>query len=151
MNSNLNTEELSSLLERQLEILSALLMLAQQQVDYLGADNVELLLSMLARKQPLINELLELQANLQPFREQDPEQREWVSEHKRAHCQQLVAQCTQMHQELLRLEAMMLSELELHRNAVAAQLQDGRDATLAHTAYSAEALLDESTFDLTSS
>lgn len=151
MRQDLETSELRKCLERQLEILSALLLLAQQQADCLGADDVEVLLSMLARKQPLLAELLELQEKLRPYREQDPEQRVWTSTAQREHCQQLVANCTQVHQEILRLEASTLTVLEQHRNAIAAQLQDGRDATLAHTAYSATSLLDESSFDLTNS
>ncbi len=151
MEEALETFELSKLMEQQFEILSALRMLAQQQSECLGVDDVEVLLSMLARKQPLLAELLELQAKLKPHREQAVAERRWQSTEQHEACQKLAASCSQMHQEILRMEAATLAELEQHRNAIAAQLQDGRDATLASTAYSAESLLDESSFDLTNS
>ncbi len=151
MDASLEPLKLSQLIERQLEILSALLVLAQQQSGCLGVDDVEVLLSMLARKQPLLAELLELQSQLRPYRDVAPEQRTWQSAAQRESCQQIAEACAHTHQEILRLETSTLSELEQHRNAIAAQLQDGRDATLASTAYSAESMLDECSFDLTNS
>ena len=151
MESQLETQRLSELIERQFELMHALLLLAQQQSECLGTDDVEVLLSILARKQPLLEELLALQLDLKPFREQDPEQRIWSSLSSREHCQEKLLKCSQMYQQIVQIESTALSTLELHRNAIAAQLQDGRDATLANTAYSTEALLEESTLDLTNS
>lgn len=149
MEPKTDTQQLSDLIERQLSILSALRLLAVQQADCLGADDGELLLSMIARKQPLIEELLQIQIELQPYRNEDPDQRVWSDSAARERCKAMVASCDQLHQEIVRLESQSLDELENNRNAVAAQLQDCRDASLATSAYTADTVLSQSSLDLT--
>lgn len=151
MEPGFETQRISELFERQYELLAALHVLAQQQSECIGVDDVEVLLSLLARKQPLLEELLALQAELKIFREQDPDQRVWRSPSERQKCLETQCKCSQMHREIVQLESATLSAIESHRNAIAAQLQDGRDASLANTAYSTDSLLEESTFDLTNS
>ncbi len=149
METTTDSQQLSALIDRQWNILSALRVLALQQLECLGADEGEMLLSMIARKQPLIEELLLIQTQLMPFRNQDPEQRAWRDEASRERCKAKQASCEQLHQEIVSLESMALGELEINRNAVAAQLQDCRDATLAASAYTADTVLAESSLDLT--
>lgn len=144
-----DTKKLAQLIQRQWTALSALRQLILQQSECLGADNVELLLSLLARKQPLLEELLQVQSELSVYRDQDAEQRQWSSAAERLACQALAAKCDEVHQEILRLENGALGELEIRRTAVAAQLQDCRDSTLANSAYSSEAFLESSSLDLT--
>ena len=146
-----DTQQLSALMERQLNVLSALKMLALQQTECLGADQVELLLSMIARKQPLIEEFLQIHSELKPFQDQAPDNRMWGDTPSRTRCRELLASCRKLHQEIVRLESQALGELELNRNAVAAQLQDCRDATLASSAYLTDTILAESSLDLTNS
>jgi hypothetical protein len=146
-----DTQQLSALMERQLNVLSALKMLAVQQVECLGADHVELLLSLIARKQPLVDEFLQIHALLKPFQDQDPDDRRWGDKAARTRCRELSESCSKLHQEILRLESQALGELELNRNAIAAQLQDCRDATLASSAYLTDTILAESSLDLTNS
>lgn len=146
-----NTQQLSALVERQLNVLSDLRMLAMQQAECLGADHVELLLSLIARKQPLIEEFLQIHAALKPFRDDDPEKRIWNNESERVRCREQLESCNRLHQEIVRLESHALGELELNRNAIAAQLQDCRDATVASSAYLTDSILAESTLDLTNS
>ena len=146
-----DTQQLSALIERQVNVLSALKMLAVQQAECLGADHVELLLSLIARKQPLIEEFLQIHTELKPFRDQDPDKRAWSDTKARTRCQELLENCNKLHQEIERLESLALGELELNRNAIAAQLQDCRDATLASTAYLTDSILAESSLDLTNS
>lgn len=146
-----DTQQLSALMERQWNVLSAMKMLAVQQADCLGADQVELLLSLIARKQPLIEEFLQIHSLLKPFQAQDPEQRAWSDPKDRARCRDLLEGCSKVHQEIVSLESQALGELELNRNAIAAQLQECRDATLASTAYLTDTILAESSLDLTNS
>jgi hypothetical protein len=146
-----DTQHLSALIERQWSILSALRLLAVHQADCLGADHVELLLSMIARKQPLLDELLQIQTLLNPYRGQDPDLRIWSDAAERERCKAMLVSCDQLHQEIVRLESHALDELEVQRSAVAAQLQECRDATLASSAYTSETILAESSFDLTNS
>jgi hypothetical protein len=146
-----DTQQLSALMERQLSVLSALKVLALQQTECLGADQVELLLSMIARKQPLIEEFLRIHSELKPFQDQDPDSRIWGNPSARTRCRELLESCHKLHQEIVRLESQALGELELNRNAIAAQLQDCRDATLASSAYLTDNILAESSLDLTNS
>lgn len=146
-----DTQQLSSLMERQWSVLSALKMLAVQQAECLGPDDIEQLLSLIARKQPLIEEFLQIQVLLKPFEAQDPEKRTWSAPQARERCRELLDSCNKLHQEIVQLESQALGELELNRNAVAAQLQDCRDATLAATAYLTDTILTESSLDLTNS
>jgi len=146
-----DTQQLSAIMERQLNVLSALRMLAVQQAECLGADHVELLLSLIARKQPLIEEFLQIHAELKPFRDEDPDKRLWSDTKDRTRCRELLESCNKLHQEIVRLESHALVELELNRNAIAAQLQDCRDATLASSAYLTDSILAESSLDLTNS
>ncbi len=146
-----NTQQLSALMERQLNVLTALKTLAVQQVECLGADHVELLLSLIARKQPLIDEFLQIHADLRPFQDQDPDKRVWIESKARTRCRELLDGCNKLQQEIMRLESHALDELELNRNAIAAQLQDCRDASLASSAYLTDSILTESSFDLTNS
>ena len=146
-----DTQQLSALIERQVNVLSALKMLTVQQTECLGADQVELLLSMIARTQPLIEEFLQIHSELKPFQDQDPDSRIWADTPARTRCRELLESCRKLHQEIVRLESQALGELELNRNAIAAQLQDCRDATLASTAYLTDTLLAESSLDLTNS
>ncbi len=146
-----DTQQLSALMERQLNVLSALKILAVQQAECLGADHVELLLSLIARKQPLIEEFLQIHAQLKPFQSDDPDKRVWTDNPSRQRCRELLDGCNKLHQEIMRLESHALGELEQNRNAIAAQLQDCRDATLASTAYLTDSILTESSLDLTNS
>jgi hypothetical protein len=146
-----DTQQLSALMERQMTVLSALKMLAVQQTECLGTDHVELLLSLIARKQPLIEEFLQIHSELKPFQDQDPDKRTWSDAKARTRCRELLESCHNLQQEIVRLESKALDELERNRNAIAAQLQDCRDATLASTAYLTDTILAESTFDLTNS
>ena len=146
-----DTQQLSALMERQMTVLSALKMLAVQQTECLGTDHVEQLLSLIARKQPLIEEFLQIHSELKPFQDQDPDKRKWSDAKARARCRELLESCNNLQQEIVRLESKALDELELNRNAIAAQLQDCRDATLASTAYLTDAILAESSLDLTNS
>lgn len=146
-----DTQQLSAVLERQLIVLSALKMLAVQQADCLGADHVELLLSLIARKQPLVEEFMQLHTMLKPFMDEDPETRVWSDAGARARCRELSENCNKLHQDIMRLESHALNELEINRNAIAAQLQDCRDGTVASSAYLTDSILAESSLDLTES
>jgi hypothetical protein len=142
---------LAKLIERQWNALTALHELAVEQQSCLGAEKAELLLSLIARKQPLVEELDQIRIALQPYREQDPELRQWPDGQSRKICQAMSTRCDELHQEVLRLENVALTQMELQRNAIAAQLQDCRDSTIATTAYATDSLLDDGGgLDLTS-
>ena len=61
-------ESLAGLLERQHEVLAALLALSRRQGDHIDAEDDEGVLAVLAERQPLVDELLRLGDRIRPLR-----------------------------------------------------------------------------------
>lgn len=142
------TENLLACMQKRLELLQALLALSEAQVAAASDSEVDATLGLLARKQLLLEELADVQTRLAPYMQDEPEQRVWSSSGRREQCQLLAAQGQQLLQTAMQLEQGVLDQMSSRRDAVAAQLQDGRDSILAHTAYKADSLLGASTLDI---
>ncbi|MEO8271114.1 MAG: hypothetical protein ABI557_15440, partial [Aureliella sp.] len=89
-----------------------------------------------------------IQIKLKPYFNDDPEQRVWKSAQHRQRCRRLADHGQRLLQETMQLEQQALREMTSRRDAVAAQLQDGKDSILAHTAYMADSFLGESALDI---
>ncbi len=144
-----DTKSLAMLIQRQWTALSGLHQLVLEQQNCLGTDRIETLLSLIARKQPLVDELQDVSAQLQAYRVQSPEQRTWDSQEDRARCQAQAKRCEELHREIVRLEAGALELMERQRSAISSQLQDCRDSSVATTAYATQDLLSDGGLDLT--
>ncbi len=144
-----DTKSLAMLIQRQWIALSGLHQLVLEQQNCLGSDRIEMLLSLIARKQPLVEELQDISLRLQAYRDQSPEHRVWESPQERARCQAQAKQCEELHSEIVRLEAGALELMEQQRSAIASQLQDCRDSSFATTAYATQDLLSDGGLDLT--
>ena len=142
------TEILLACLQERCELLEALKILAEAQAIAAGQTEVDATLGLLGRKQALLDELAAVQQKLQPYIVDDPEQRSWSTPQRRRQCQQLAERGQRLLQATMQLEQQALAQMISRRNAVAAQLQDGRDSILAHTAYMADSLLDSGTLDI---
>lgn len=148
--SELSTEHLRSLLEQRLQALEGLLQIALHQSTCLDNENAEQLLSIVARKQPLIDQLLQVQADIQPHLAIDSELRTWSDPNDRAYCQRLATTGNEAHQSLIQIESQLLEHMQANRDAIAAQLQNGRDASLAASAYADAQVNQSSVLDFTS-
>lgn len=142
------TETLLACLQERCELLEALKVLADAQALAASQTEIDTTLGLLGRKQSLLDELAAVQQRLQPYMGDDPEQRLWSSPDRRRHGQQLAEQGQRLLQATMHLEQQALEQMTSRRNAVAAQLQDGRDSILAHTAYMADSLLGSGALDI---
>ncbi len=142
------TENLLQCMQDRLGALTALRQLADSQADAATGGDVNVTLGILARKQTLLDQLSVIQQRLQPFFDDDPEARVWTSPERREACRQHAYEGSRLLQEIMQLEKTALDEMAGRREAVAAQLQDGKDSILAHTAYTADSMLCESALDI---
>lgn len=143
-----STDHLSALVASKLEILSLLKRLAQQQLALIEAGEMTTLMKLLAAKQTLLSQLQAIEQELDPFRAEDPESRQWRSPEVRTDCQRQAVCCAQLHAELLELEKRGENEMVRRRDAAAARLQGVHCAAEASHAYAAGGLDSASPFEL---
>jgi hypothetical protein len=84
-----------------------------------------------------MDSLHQVQSDLAAYQNQDPEARVWVSPDKRSKCQDSIAVCDRILQELIVMENRSLDHMNLQREATAAQLQQNIDASTVQHAYEA--------------
>lgn len=143
------TDNLHDLMANKVDVLEQLCELARQQSSVTGMGDADLLLSFLARKQPLMDRLAELQEGLSIYAHDDPEQRLWRTDQLRMICRTASDRCQLLLSEILLLEKQSLDEMSMRRDALAAHLQDGRDGSSASQAYHWADALNEGSLDLT--
>jgi hypothetical protein len=144
------TDHLQTLLARKVHVLELLRDLARLQADANLSGESEVLLSFLARKQPLMDALADLQTELEAYRHDDPEARLWRAPDLRQQCRSDSERCQWLLAEIVLLERQTLDDLNQRRDAVASQLQNGRDASAAAAAYHSSDSILEGSLDLTS-
>lgn len=142
------TQTLVACMEQRLELLEALKALSDVQASVADEADVNTTLGILARKQALLDELNEVQQRLEPYLHDDPEQRVWPSQERRAYCQRIADQGQRWLQATLQIEQITLDKVSSRRDAVAAQLRDGQDSILAQNAYQSDQLFGSSTLDI---
>lgn len=131
----LSTESLFELIESKLHLLNEMQAMSLAQTDLVSQHDMTALMTLLSRKQELMGALGAVQSQLAQFQGQDPEQRKWSSPARRKTCQEMVARCDQLLQELIVMEDRSLGNMNLQRDIVAAQLQQNIDASTIQNAY----------------
>ena len=96
------------------------------------------LLALLAAKQRLLVGLQTLERQLDPFRRQDPDERQWTSSEAREQCAQLAAESETLLAQIVRQEIESEQEMHKHHDASAERLQAAHAAAMARGAYAAE-------------
>ena len=142
------TDRLAELVLAKVQTLEQLCELARQQSSITQTSDATLLLSFLARKQPLMDRLQEVQEALAEYQDDDPEARQWRSDEHRSACRAASDRCQQLLSEIVLLEKQSLDEMSERRDALAAQLQDTREASHAADVYHSADALAESSLDL---
>jgi len=142
------TEFLLQCMRHRRDILLALRALTSAQRESSLASDPTVTLGILARKSSLIDELTAIHQQLQPFHHDDPEHRFWPVPGQRQLCQQLTDEGQQLLREIIDMEQATVNAIATHRDAVAAQLQNGTDSVLASNAYTAGDRLHASSLDL---
>lgn len=142
------TDFLIGCMHQRCKLLEALKTLSESQSIAASHSEIDQTLGLLGRKQALLAELADVQTKLKPYFSDDPAQRVWRSSEHRMRCRSLADQCQRLLQETMRLDHEALQQMTARRDAVAAQLRDGRDSILARTAYMADSFLEESALDI---
>ncbi|HUE71333.1 MAG TPA: hypothetical protein VMP01_10655 [Pirellulaceae bacterium] len=135
-----DTNQLASLVQRKLQVLTLLARLGEQQLAVIDGGDMGLLMKLLAAKQALLVQLQELEKQLDPFRADDPESRTWASSQARAECQRQASECNQRLTEVVQLEQQAERQMVLRRDSAAARLQGVHSAAEASGAYTAAAI-----------
>ena len=141
-----STDLLFSLIESKLHLLVEMQAMSLAQTDLVAQHDMTSLMTLLSRKQDLIGALGKVQSELARFQDQDPEHRSWSTPARRKSCQEMVARCDQLLQELIVMEDRSLGSMNLQRESVVAQLQQNIDACAIQNAYQSRDL-EESSFD----
>jgi hypothetical protein len=131
----MDTELLANLIDQKQHVLTQLWQLARGQSDVVQTGDVSRLMSLLALKQRALHQLQDLERQLQPFREQDPESRTWRSPQHREQTRVASAHCESLLQQIMSTEQACVANLTLRRDAAASQLQSMHGEVVASQAY----------------
>lgn len=131
----MDTDRLKQLVGRKRQVLEMLVQLARRQSEFISASDMTTLLKLLAAKQGLLQQLQQVERQLDPFRQQDPEQRAWRSAVERQECLEATQACEVMLAELMQIEQRDENEMVRRRDVVASQLNGVHSAQEARSAY----------------
>ena len=133
----LDTNRLTDLVGKRLKSASRLRDLALRQQELIRERKMGDLMSLLARKQRLFDALRDVDRQLDPYRDQDPEARSWRCAEDRQRCARAVQCCDQLLSEVRRLEQQSERLLVRQRDDLALAVQTAHGATAARGAYAA--------------
>jgi hypothetical protein len=136
--SVLETDRLAELLNRKHHCLSELLEFGRQQLVLVDGGDITQLLRVLAAKQQLLMQLDGLERQLDPFRLQDPETRQWRTPVARAKAAEMITSTENLFREILLQEKRSEQRLRERRDDAAARLSGAHFASQARGAYAAE-------------
>ena len=131
-----------SLFETKLHLLRELQSLALDQATLVSQHDMAALMSLLSRKQSVMESLQGVQEQLSQYRHDDPEERIWSSPQRRADCQAIVKLCEGLVQNLIVQENLSIGEMAIQRENLNAQMQQNAAASIVQRAYSSNALAD---------
>lgn len=131
----MNTDLLVKRLLQKREVLTQLRQLADHQARMVRAGEVAKLMGLLATKQKLLTALQAVEANLDPFRDEEPEARVWRSAADRQAARDIAAECDRLLEEVKKFEHDDTGELIARRDAASSALQGMHGASRARSAY----------------
>lgn len=131
----LATDTLTALVRQKLDCLNQLWRLSGQQNELIEGGDISQLLKVLAAKQRLLNNLQVTEQQLNPFRDDDPEQRTWRSQEDRQHCAAMIEACEQLLAKVMQHEQQCEGQLRHRRDEAAQRLQGAHVASQARDAY----------------
>jgi hypothetical protein len=106
-----------------------------RQLELVREGKVNLLLDLLSARQRAMLHLQKIERELDPFRTQDPESREWRTAADRERCAGLLAQCESLLAEIIAQEKQSEREMVRRRDEVAGRLQCVHTGREVHGAY----------------
>ena len=135
MQTPINTDRLAELMGKKHDIMSQLHELVRQQVDHIREGDMSRLMTIFAAKQKLITQVQYVERQLDPFRDQDPERREWRESKDRQHVAKMAERCQVMLAEIKMIEKQGETELVRRRDEVDQRLRHATNASEARHAY----------------
>lgn len=135
MTNESSTKHLAALIHQKHDLLTRIKGMVQRQGESIGERKIVELMPLLTAKQKLLDELHAIEAKLNPFRDQDPETREWESEQTRLECAELVETNRTMLKAILEEEQRCERALQEQRSATREALDNHRNAEDAIRAY----------------
>ena len=133
-----DTDLLARLVTRKRECLLKLRTLVGKQLELATDGSVSSLLDVLSSKQRVIVQLQDVEKALSPFRNQDPDQRQWRNPPAREECSRQLAECEELMGQIMSEERKSEEEMIHRRDETARQLQGAHQADRARGAYAAE-------------
>ena len=146
----METDRLHELINQKQNVLAQLLQLAQRQVEFIQSGDMGHLLGLLAAKQKMLQHLQKIEQHLDPFRNQDPDERRWRSSDVRQQARQSAQECETLLAEIMQLEKRCESDLIHRRDSASERLHGVHSATAATEAYASTSLHRHGQLDLTS-
>jgi hypothetical protein len=140
MNESFGTKKLQELGSLKLHLLRSARELSIQQFEVMQSDDVSTLLTVLSRKSELLDTLRTLQKDLDPYREQQPEDRHWDSEEERLACRKTFEEIDRLLEELTQMDNQALEQMTKQRDAMASQIAQFATAEAVHNAYASSFL-----------
>lgn len=131
----METEVLANLIDKKYEVLSLLRQLARAQKSVVHDGDMTRLMKLLATKQSLLNQLQQLEHQLDPFRHQDPDGRQWRTPQRRQQTRDMATRCESLLNEIMLVEQQCEGELIDRRDAAATRLQGIHTVSQATAAY----------------
>lgn len=129
------TNRLRSLLESKLDLVNQLHELSMAQQSLSSTEEVDAMMGMIARRDGLMDHLLQVQQQLLPYRTDDPNGRLWQSIEAREHCQRLLVRIEQLVQSVIKIDEQTLQRMCDYRDSLALELRQGADLSMLQNAY----------------
>ena len=130
-----STDNLARLIAQKRQFLELLARLAHAQADLIDSADMTRLLPVLGAKQQLLAQMQQLEQGLAPFRDDDPDQRQWASAAAREACRQDAQRCEQLLAEIMVLERQGEAEMIRRRDETARRLEEMESSARVHNAY----------------
>lgn len=131
----LETDLLADLIRQKLDCLMRLRDVGKKQLELVGAGRITELLDVLSAKQHVLMDLKRIEAELDPFRGEDPDRRQWRSPEQRQRSAEELRTCETLLGEIVTREKEGEQELIRRRDEAAAQLRGAHLASEARGAY----------------
>jgi hypothetical protein len=130
-----DTDLLLELAGRRRSCLEQLHALGGLQLELIETSDTSRLLNVLAAKENVLEELRQVERRLDPFRPQQPEERQWRAPDLRERCAEIFAASERLFRDILEQERRGEERLRQRRDETAARLQGAQLASQARGAY----------------
>ena len=129
------TQLLYDLILEQRKILLELKHFAETQLQIVQENELGKLVSLLATKQQAIQRLQDVDRRLNPFRDQDPDSRQWSSTEQRDECRRMAKECPRLLADVMKLEQASEEILTQQREQVTQQVDQSIARSQAAASY----------------